>query len=130
MLFLVLIAPLHSRIDFSSASNEDLRALADVCDAATFGMNDKNVLDETYRKAGKLDTAYFAAKFDPVNCGLLRTLREVLLEGHGTDKTISVELYKLNIYGKFSTLRQGLVSDMQLYRRRLFLQSTRRHSSQ
>ena len=92
-------APPRSRINFSSASDEALKALADVCEAATFGINDKNVLDETYRKAGKLDSAHFSAKFDPVHSGLLGTLKDVLLEGHGADKVISAELYKLNIYG-------------------------------
>lgn len=57
------------------------------------------MLDETYRKAGKLDSSRFAAKFDPSQAGLLNILRDVLLEGHGSDKVIRAELYKLNVYG-------------------------------
>lgn len=65
---------------------------------ATFGLNQEHVLDETYRKAGKLDVGSFATKFDPVHSGLISTLREVLLEGHGAAKSIRAELYKLNVY--------------------------------
>lgn len=88
-----------SRIDFSSASDEHLKALSDACDAASFGVNHENVLDEMYRKAGKLDAANFAAKFDPINTDLLDSLRDVLLEGHAANRFIRAELYKLNVYG-------------------------------
>ena len=56
------------------------------------------MLDESYRKAGKLDADRFAVKFDPVCCGLLRTIAGDLLEGH-THREIRAELYKLNVYG-------------------------------
>lgn len=64
----------HSRIDLSNASDDALSHLAEACDAATFGVNQKDVLDETYRKAGKLDTAYFAMKFDAERCGLVEAV--------------------------------------------------------
>lgn len=86
-------------LDFSSCSNDELEQLALTCDAATFGLNDQDVLDPTYRKAGKLDTTCFASKFDPVHSGLLDVLHDILLEGHGAEKRIRAELYKLNVYG-------------------------------
>ena len=100
------------------------------CEPATFGRSGEDVMDESYRKAGKLDVSRFATPFVPERTDLVRIVPEFLLEGEDNKTAVEMELYKLNIYGKFSTLRQGLVSDMQLYRRRLFLQSTRRHSSQ
>ena len=62
-------------------------------------MNNESVLDETYRRAGKLDSEYFSAKFDPASSGLIEKLREVLLVGHDEEVTIRAELYKLNVYG-------------------------------
>ena len=90
----------YRRIDFSIPDDESLLQLANVCDVATFGINDRDVLDETYRKAGKLDSQYFSAKFDPVATGLLDSLREMLLVGHGNEMSIRAELYKLNVYGQ------------------------------
>ncbi|OCH89177.1 hypothetical protein OBBRIDRAFT_794532 [Obba rivulosa] len=86
------------RIDFASASEDKLKHLTSVCDPATFGRNDRDVYDETYRKAGKLDAAYFAAKFDPQSSGLLDAIRGDLLEGD-RERPIRAELYKLNVYG-------------------------------
>ncbi|KIP10915.1 hypothetical protein PHLGIDRAFT_45907, partial [Phlebiopsis gigantea 11061_1 CR5-6] len=82
-----------------------LRRLADVCDVATFGLGAHDVYDETYRKAGKLDSQYFSAKFDPVATGLLDRLRDILLVGHADDVSIRPELYKLNVYGPGSFFR-------------------------
>ncbi|KZT24052.1 hypothetical protein NEOLEDRAFT_1095043 [Neolentinus lepideus HHB14362 ss-1] len=88
------------RIDLSKATDNDLKELAQACTPATFGRNNEDVLDESYRKAGKLDTADFAANFYPLNCeDLVCVLREHLLEGHDTNRSIKAELYKLNIYG-------------------------------
>lgn len=65
---------------------------------ATFGVNQQDVLDESYRKAGKLDASAFAAKFHPEGSSLLDSVRGFLLEGHA-DTSIRVEAYKLNVYG-------------------------------
>lgn len=58
-------------------------------------------MDECYRKAGKLDSTEFATFFNPVQSGLVGTIRACLLEGHDESKPIYAELYKLNVYGKF-----------------------------
>lgn len=55
--------------------------LTNMCDPATFGRNQEDVLDESYRKAGKLDSTDFATFFDPVRSGLIEIIRGCLLEG-------------------------------------------------
>lgn len=57
------------------------------------------MLDESYRKAGKLDRENFATNFDPMRAGLLSVVAEKLLEGRSTRMRITPELYKLNVYG-------------------------------
>lgn len=89
-----------SRIDFLRASEEELQRLSSTCDPATFGLDQKDVLDETYRKAGKLDSAYFATKLDVVSSGLMEAVRFDLLPGHQCQRQIRAELYKLNVYGR------------------------------
>ncbi|KAJ7815985.1 hypothetical protein B0H14DRAFT_1402052 [Mycena olivaceomarginata] len=90
-----------SRIDLGNAKEEDLVALASACDQATFGMDQKDVLDETYRKAGKMDLAKFAARLDVVASGLVDAISPDILQGQTTngDKVLRAELYKLNVYG-------------------------------
>lgn len=90
----------------NGASDVNLSLLAEACDLATFGRNEEDVYDETYRKAGKLDRKHFAIGFDPESSGLMTTLRTMLLEGHdSTSKSIRCELYKLNVYGELYTIQ-------------------------
>ncbi|EMD39484.1 hypothetical protein CERSUDRAFT_91991 [Gelatoporia subvermispora B] len=77
---------------------KDLKALAETCDVATFGMNSVDILDETYRKAGKLDSSHFASKFNVHELGLTAILRDSLMEDKSSER-LSCELYKLNLYG-------------------------------
>ncbi|KAH7166480.1 hypothetical protein EDB81DRAFT_285274 [Dactylonectria macrodidyma] len=79
------------------------------CEPATFGIGNKEVLDETYRKASKMDATRFSTDFHPYEHGILDTIVQAL--AHGDRQTTSnnlgirAELYKLNIYsgpsGKF-----------------------------
>ncbi|TFY62829.1 hypothetical protein EVG20_g6560 [Dentipellis fragilis] len=75
------------RIDLAHATGDDLQILTDACDRATFGLNQKDILDETYR-------------------GGRKARRNVLLNADYTDSTrpIQVELYKLNVY-RYTTER-------------------------
>jgi hypothetical protein len=68
-------------------------------------MNKEDVLDETYRKAGKLDLECFAPSplLDSVRTDLLRIIRNYLLEGTQSMNNIKAELYKLNVYGMLPT---------------------------
>ena len=90
-----------SRLDFTAVTDDDLKRLADNCDHATFGRNQEDVHDETYRSAGKLDRAHFLLGFDPERSGVMEAVKEVLLEGYDKATTaIRCELYKLNVYGE------------------------------
>ena len=89
-----------SRINLSSPSEADLKDLSDACQPATFGVNKEDVLDESYRKAGKMDVADFTTNFVVEDLGLMDAIRSKLLDGHESNKAIKVELYKLNVYGE------------------------------
>ncbi|KAI0794405.1 hypothetical protein C8Q74DRAFT_1248588, partial [Fomes fomentarius] len=88
------------RIDLMNPSPDALDRLEKVCQPATFGLNDKDVLDESYRKAGKLDIDSFMLAFDAERTGLLDAVRMALFPGREETRSIDAELYKLNIYGK------------------------------
>lgn len=76
-----------------------LEHLERTCDPATFGVDDRDVLDESYRKAGKLDNQHFAFNLDAGRVGLLEAIRMGLFPGRDERKAIHAELYKLNVYG-------------------------------
>ncbi|KAI0350190.1 hypothetical protein OH77DRAFT_1431338 [Trametes cingulata] len=88
-------------VNLTHASLEELQHLAETCDPATFGVDQKDVYDEAYRKAGKLDSSDFALNFSPERAGVLEAVRaELLVEGRkSTTDSILAELYKLNVYG-------------------------------
>ncbi|KAL5519829.1 hypothetical protein ACEPAG_1489 [Sanghuangporus baumii] len=92
----------HGRIDFNDVNDEQLQHLSETCDKATFGLNQADVLDESYRKARKLDSECFCTKLDLEQSEVMDILRYNLLEGHDSNKSIIVELYKLNVYDKDS----------------------------
>ncbi|KAF5238711.1 hypothetical protein FANTH_10209 [Fusarium anthophilum] len=81
--------------------------LAD-CQPATFGVGSQEVLDEEYRKAGKMNTEDFCTNFNPYEHGIVDTINQVLAQASVTDARglgVKAELYKLNVYsgpsGKF-----------------------------
>ena len=92
--------PIVSRIDLSDASETELEHLSNACQPATFGVNQDDILDESYRKAGKLDVTDFATKIVVADSRLMDVVRSELLEGHESNRTIKAELYKLNVYGE------------------------------
>ena len=91
-----------SRVNLASATAEQLQQLTETCAPATFGVNQKDVLDETYRKAGKLDASDFSIRFDPLQAGLIKAVRtELVEEGRSSSANdVRAELYKLNVYGE------------------------------
>ncbi|KAL1684097.1 hypothetical protein EV122DRAFT_285851 [Schizophyllum commune] len=89
-------------INLGHASTDELATLAAACQPATFGVNKQDVLDETYRKAGKLDNNKFASLLKLKNYGLIDTIRDELLQEGAVDKGIKYEVYKVNVYGKDS----------------------------
>ena len=78
---------------------EALQALEQACEAATFGRDDEAVLDETYRKAGKMDPENFKTGLDVDTCGLVDTV-QTSLQPEKTLRDSIAELYKLNVYGQ------------------------------
>ncbi|KAJ3491966.1 hypothetical protein NLI96_g258 [Meripilus lineatus] len=96
------------RIDFSDVTSEDLEHLATTCDPASFGMNNEDVLDESYRKAGKLDSKFFASRLDLNSTGLLAMALDDLMEGGDDQQGVEAEIYKLNVYGEGSFFKAHL----------------------
>jgi hypothetical protein len=92
----------------ASASRTNFQPFDDLikaCAAATFGLDGKDVLDEQYRKAGKLDREQFSIDFHPADYGIVDTIAQTLLPGALTDimtkrenhRGVLAELYKLNV---------------------------------
>ncbi|KAI0806650.1 hypothetical protein C8Q74DRAFT_1223495 [Fomes fomentarius] len=88
------------KVDLSNASSDQMDHLAAQCQPATFGRNDEDVLDETYRKAGKMDVEQFMLAFDVERAGLIDVVRTCLFPGEEETKHVKAELYKLNVYGQ------------------------------
>ena len=87
------------KINLANATPEELEHLSDACQPATFGVNNKDVYDESYRKARKMDFGNFATLLDVEAVGLLDVVRNELLEGENEFRQINAEIYKLNVYG-------------------------------
>ncbi|TFK82422.1 hypothetical protein K466DRAFT_568440 [Polyporus arcularius HHB13444] len=81
-------------------SHAALDSLQSACEPARFGRNTETVLDETYRKAGKMDTSEFLIRMDVVQSGLLDVVCSSLLSGDKSRRNVTAELYKLNVYGE------------------------------
>jgi hypothetical protein len=88
----------HRHINFVDATPQEIEQLAQICQPATFGLNKAEVMDETYRKAGKMDTDCCATPLTPDHTDLVKIVRNYLLEGTDSSRQIKVELYKLNVY--------------------------------
>ncbi|KAJ7816851.1 hypothetical protein B0H14DRAFT_3743117 [Mycena olivaceomarginata] len=71
------------RIDLGKATGDDLAQLTAACQQATFGVGGADILDETYRRAGKMDHGKFAACFDVAE--LLETISPDILQGQNSD---------------------------------------------
>ena len=100
----------QSKIDFplpdhDHSSQQMFKRLLHHCDPATFGVGGRDVLDETYRKAAKLNASDFSTNFHPHDCGILDSIQQILLPstvkgGQGIaigPQGVRAELYKLNV---------------------------------
>ncbi|KAG7098072.1 hypothetical protein E1B28_000046 [Marasmius oreades] len=87
------------------AAVDDLNKLSTYCDRATFGRAKEELLDESYRKAGKMDVERFASKLDSNVIRLLPGILPQLLRGEDVDRKVDAELYKLNVYDAGSFFR-------------------------
>ena len=80
---------------------EDLAKLVRDCEPASFGFRGQDVLDDSYRKAGKMDRSCFSSDFCPYELGIIDTIAQILLQntedGPINTRGIKAELYKLNV---------------------------------
>ncbi|TEB32369.1 hypothetical protein FA13DRAFT_1773730 [Coprinellus micaceus] len=88
-------------LDFTSGAlkDEDIQRLVEASERATFGRNNEDVLDESYRKAWKMDISQFASQFDVSKTGILDIVHDQLLHYSKSTKNLEAHLYKLNVYG-------------------------------
>ena len=88
-------------LDFTQCEDnvQALAELADACEPAKFGKGTETVLDETYRKAGKMDPENFQTGLDVDACGLVDTVQTSLLPENSL-RDFTADLYKLNVYGQ------------------------------
>ncbi|KAF8644501.1 hypothetical protein AX16_008425 [Volvariella volvacea WC 439] len=92
-----LMQVVYSTVNFGNAQDDHLRELSDACSPAPFGLDGKNVYDETYRKARKMNPEDFTINFSPDRHGIKSLVNDALVK---MDAPIRVELYKLNVYGE------------------------------
>ena len=86
-------------VNFTNATSDELEQLAQACQPATFGRNDEDVMDETYRKAGKMDLELFSTPLVYDYTDIVKIVRDCLLDGTDSVRKLKVEPYKLNVYG-------------------------------
>ncbi|EWG41439.1 hypothetical protein FVEG_03561 [Fusarium verticillioides 7600] len=102
-------------------ARDAFNALLADCQPATFGIGSQEVLNEEYRKAGKMNTEDFCTNFNPYEHGIVDTINQVLAQASVTDARglgVKAELYKLNVYsgpsGKFKPHVDTPRSDRQM----------------
>ncbi|KAJ6619265.1 hypothetical protein B0H10DRAFT_1913063 [Mycena sp. CBHHK59/15] len=90
------------RIDLGKATAEGLEELTAACQQDTLGVDQADVLGETFRKAGKMDLSIFASRLDMVAYGLVDPITPNIVQGQNADgdKVLRAELYRLNVYGQ------------------------------
>jgi hypothetical protein len=81
-------------------TESDIALLVDKCAPATFGRGPEDVLDESYRKALKLDQDAFSWRFNPDFGDFVARLAQELCPWDSFESGIRVEPYKLNVYGE------------------------------
>ena len=86
-------------IDLANANDLKLQTLVGACERAAFGLDNRDVLDETYRKAWKMDSSNFLTRLDIVSAGIIDHVCAKLMQGN-TERRVRSEIYKLNVYGE------------------------------
>lgn len=97
-----LVLPLDGTTQESS--QEVLQKLVGDCHPASFGLEEKDVIDSEYRKAVKINPDQFATSFHPADYGIIHNIKQVLLPSISSEldnklqsRKIHAELYKLNV---------------------------------
>lgn len=89
----------------SSKAQALFEELLKACAPATFGRNNEDILDETYRKAGKLDRDQFSVDFHPHDYAIIDAISQILLpqidvgfmKERAEHRGVLAELYKVNV---------------------------------
>ena len=100
----VTLPPIEPQTKDTAAVEELLKA----CAPATFGKKGEEVLDESYRKAVKLDSDQFCTNFNPHEVGIVDAIAQSMLPAiakpfsdrkskHEENLGVIAELYKLNV---------------------------------
>ena len=79
-----------------------MEQLTQACEPVSFTKKHDEVSDETYRKAGKMDSERFAPMLDLFHTDLIKIIYDSLLEGSQATNRIKTELYKLDVYSTHS----------------------------
>jgi hypothetical protein len=100
----------------SASDAASVLALVAACQPATFGHGQQDVLDESYRKAGKLDPSAFSTNFCPYETGIMDAVSAALLNELTENKEhvslgVFAELYKLNVMSPQPWCGWKLMSD-------------------
>jgi hypothetical protein len=78
--------------------NDPIAKLVADTQPASFGLQGKDIIDESYRKASKLDTTAFSTNFCPYESGIIDVIGQTLLPKYPSScQGIRAELYKLNV---------------------------------
>ncbi|KAI0860334.1 hypothetical protein F4860DRAFT_479537 [Xylaria cubensis] len=91
---------------FNNQEQKTFKRLLGDMQPATFGLGSEDVLDESYRKASKLDTSRFSSTFNPYELGIIDAVGQMLLPNlqigdakiSELKRGVRAELYKLNVY--------------------------------
>jgi hypothetical protein len=92
----------------NAISQAAFKHLLEDCQPATFGRGREDVLDETYRKAGKMDVTGFCTDFNLSEHGITDTVVQALGQRGVSNyiyNGVRAELYKLNVGSSQETWR-------------------------
>jgi hypothetical protein len=103
---------LCSHLEIGAMTESDIALLVDKCAPATFGRGPEDVLDESYRKALKLDQDAFCWRFNPDSGEFVSRLAQEFCPWDSFESGIRVEPYKLNVYGEVILYEVSSVIDL------------------
>jgi hypothetical protein len=106
-----LTLPLSSETD-----HKTVEKLVAGTQPASFGYQGQDVIDESYRKASKLDTSAFSTNFCPYEVGIIDVIGQALLpKVPSSSQGIHAELYKLNVRCSSLFSTHLLTDEYQIY---------------
>ncbi|KAF8999243.1 hypothetical protein BDZ89DRAFT_1121952 [Hymenopellis radicata] len=92
-----------SYLNLAAATDDEISQLISSSDAAPFGRGTETVLDDTYRKAHKLDVSQFSTVFELAGTPILNKISQDLVDFTvSVKRAVRAERYKLNVYGHSS----------------------------